>query len=120
MEFLTIFSSTSSQILLFFVCLLLSLSKTHSCKYTTGNTKALTSLTFVANEISLSFQTLCNPFMATLPNIVLLMISLEQSPSSDIVDPRKLKLCTTSISTPSTLKELNGTFDKILVLPTFK
>ena len=58
---------------------------------TTGNTIALTWLTFVGKVISLLFNTLSWFVIAFLPRIKHLLISWLQSPSTVILEPKKIK-----------------------------
>ena len=53
-------------------------------------------LTFVAVFIFLSFQILASTTAFCLANAMRLLISLVQSPSADLYDPRNLKSCTCS------------------------
>ena len=54
----------------------------------------------------LSFQILSSAAIAVLPSIILLLISSLQSPPRSICDPKKVKLSTTSISSPANSKVL--------------
>ena len=58
---------------------------------TTGKTIALTRWTFVSKVMSLLFNTLSRFLIAFLPRSKCLLISLLQSPSAVILEPRKIK-----------------------------
>ena len=58
---------------------------------TTGNTIALTRQTFVSKGMSLLFNMLSRLFIAFLPRSKCLLISWLQSPSAEILEPRKIK-----------------------------
>ena len=58
---------------------------------TTGKTIALTIQTFVAEVISLLFNTLSRFVIAFLPKSKRLLISWLQSPSAVILEPKKIK-----------------------------
>jgi len=69
-----------------------------------GNTTAFTSITYLhIGEKFLSFHILFSPPITFFPSTILLLTSSTQSPSVFITEPRKLKLGTTSITTPFTL-----------------
>jgi len=61
----------------------------------------ITTLTFVAVFIFRSFQILASTTAFCLANAMRLLISLVQSPSADLYDPRNLKSCTCSNDSPS-------------------
>src|SRR5574337_710563 len=58
---------------------------------TTGKTIALTRWTFVGKEMSLLFNLLCRLVIAFLPRSKHLLISWLQSPSTVILEPKKIK-----------------------------
>ena len=64
---------------------------------TTGKTIALTIHTFVGKVMSLLFNTLSRFVMVSLPRSMLLSISWLQSPSTVILEPKKIKSVTVSI-----------------------
>ena len=83
---------------------------------TTGKTIALTIWTFVGKVMSLHFSTLCRFVITSLPKIKGLLISWLQSPSSVILEPKKMKSATVSIVSPSTGHEVMGLDAIVLVL----
>ena len=82
---------------------------------TTGKTIALTRQTFVGKEISLIFNMLSRLVITFLPRSKHLLISLLQSPSAVILEPRKIKSATISTISPSICYEVMGTDAMILV-----
>ena len=68
---------------------------------TTGKTIALTRWTFVGKVMSLLFNMLSRLIIAFLPGSKHLLISWLQSPSSVILEPKKIKSATVSIVSPS-------------------
>ena len=68
---------------------------------TTGKTIALTRQTFVGKVMSLLFNILSQLVIAFLPRTKRLLISLLQSPSAVILEPRKIKSDTVSTVSPS-------------------
>src|SRR5574342_30553 len=68
---------------------------------TIGKTIALTRQTFVGKEISLLFNMLSRLVITFLPRIKHLLISLLQSPSAVILEPRKIKSAIVSTDSPS-------------------
>ena len=68
---------------------------------TTGKTIALTGWTFVGKVMSLLFNTLSRLVITILPRSKHLLISLLQSPSAVILEPRKIKSATVSTVSPS-------------------
>ena len=72
---------------------------------TTGKTKALTSRAFVGKVMSLLFNMLSRLVIAFLPRSKHLLISWLQSPSSGILEPKKIKSLTVS---PSICHEVMG------------
>ena len=63
---------------------------------TTGITIALTILTFVSKVVSLLFNMLSRLVMAFIPRSKTLLISWLQSPSTVILEPKKIKSVTVS------------------------
>ena len=74
---------------------------------TTGKTIALTRWTFVDKVISLHFNMLSRLVITFLPRSKRLLISWLQSPSSVILEPRKIKSATVSTVSPSICHELS-------------
>ena len=64
---------------------------------TTGKTVALTRWTFVGQAVSLLLNMLSSLVIAFLPRSKCLLISWLQSPSTVILDPKKIKSVTVSI-----------------------
>ena len=75
---------------------------------TTGKTTALTIQTFGGKVMSLLFNMLSKLVIAFLPRKKLLVISWLQSPSLVILEPKKIKLFTVSIVSPSICHEMMG------------
>ena len=75
---------------------------------TTGKTIALTVWTFVGKVIPLLFNTLSRFVMAFLPRSKRLLISWLQSPSTVIMEPRRIKYIIASILSPSICCEVMG------------
>ena len=75
---------------------------------TTGKTIALTRWTFVGKVTSLFFNMLSRLVIAFLPRSKCLLISWLQSPSTVILEPRKIKSVTVSIVYPSISHEVMG------------
>ena len=67
---------------------------------TTGKTIALTIQTFVDKVMSLLFNMLSRLVIAFLPRSKHFLISLPQSPSAVILEPKKIKSVTVSILSP--------------------
>ena len=82
---------------------------------TTGKTVALTRQTFVGKVMSLLFNMLSRLVIAFLPRSKRLLISWLQSPSSVILEPKKIKPVTVSIVSPSNCHEVMGQDAMILV-----
>ena len=82
---------------------------------TTEKTIALTRQNFVGKVTSLLFNMLSRLFIAFLPKSKCLLISLLQSPSAVILEPRKIKSATVSTVSPSTYHEAMGPDAMILV-----
>ena len=81
----------------------------------TGKTKALTRQTFVGKIMSLLFNMLSRLVIAFLPRSKHLLISWLQSPSAVILEPKKIKLVTVSMVSPSICHEVMGPDAMILV-----
>ena len=75
---------------------------------TTGKTMALTIKTFVGKIMSLLFNMLSRLVIAFLPRSKHLLISWLQSPSTVILEPKKIKSVTVSIFSPSICHEVMG------------
>ena len=80
----------------------------------TGETLALILRTFVGKVVSLLFNMLSRFVIAFLPRSKCLLISWLQSPSTVILEPRKVKFVTASFS-PSVCHEVMGLDAMILV-----
>ena len=83
---------------------------------TTGKTRALTRWTFVGNVMSLVFNMLCRFVIAFLPRSKHLLISWLQSPSAEILEPKKVKPVTVTIISLSISHEVMGLDVIIFVL----
>ena len=79
----------------------------HVCM-TAGKIIALTTQTFVSKVMSLLFNMLSRFVIAFLPRSKCLLISYLQSPSIVILEPKKMKSVTVSISSPSVCHEVMG------------
>ena len=75
---------------------------------TTGKTIALTRWTFVGKVMSLLFNMLSRLFITFLPRSRRLLTSWLQSPSSVILEPKKVKSATVSTVSPSIFHEVIG------------
>ena len=75
---------------------------------TPGKTIVLTRGTFVSQVMSLLYNTLSRLVIAFLPRSKHLLISWLQSPSSVILEPKKMKSLTVSIVSPSICHEVMG------------
>ena len=75
---------------------------------TTGKTIALTRWTFVGKVISLLFNMLSRFVVVFLTRSKHLLISWMQSPSTVILEPKKIKSITVSIVSPSICHEVMG------------
>ena len=73
---------------------------------TTGKTIVLTRWTFISKVMSLLFNILSRFVIAFLPKSKHLLISWLQSPSSVILEPKKMKSVIVSIFSPSTCHEV--------------
>ena len=82
---------------------------------TTRKTIALTIWTFVGKVRSLFFNTLCRFVIVFLPKSKCLLISWLQSPSTVILEPKKIKSFTVSTFSPSICHEMMGPDAMILV-----
>ena len=82
---------------------------------TTGKTIALTRWTFASKVMSLLFNILSRFLIVFLPKSKLLLISWLQSPSTVILEPKKIKSVTVSIVSPSIRQEVMGPDTIILV-----
>ena len=82
---------------------------------TIGKTIALTRRTFVGKIMSLLLNMLFRWVIAFLPRSKHLLISWLQSPSSVILEPKKIKYVTVSIVSPSIYREVMGLDAMILV-----
>ena len=69
---------------------------------------ALSTRTFVGKVMSLLFNMLSRLVIAFLPRSKCLLISWQQSPSTVILDPKKIKSLTLSIVSPSICHEVMG------------
>ena len=83
---------------------------------TTGKYVALTRWTFVGKVMSLLFNMLSRLVLAFLPRSKHLLISWLQSPTTVILEPKKIKSLTVSIVSPSICHEVRGPDAMILVL----
>ena len=75
---------------------------------TTGKTIALTKRTFVGKVMSLLLNMLSRLLITLLPRSKHLLISVPQSPSAVILEPRKIKSDTVSTVSPSICHEVMG------------
>ena len=83
---------------------------------TTGKTIAWTIQTFVSKVMSLLFNILSRFVIAFLPRSKHLLISWLQSPSTVLLDPKKMKSVTVSIVSPSICHEVMEPDAMILVV----
>ena len=83
---------------------------------TTGKSTALTIQTFVGKVMSLLYNTLSRFVIAFFPRSKHLLILRLQSPSTVILEPKKIKSVTVSIFTPPTCHEVMGLDAMILGL----
>ena len=81
----------------------------------TGKTIALTRWTFVGKVMSLLFNMLSRFVIAFLPRSKRLLVSWLQSPSTVVLEPKKIKSITDSIVSPSVCHEVMGLDAMILV-----
>ena len=82
---------------------------------TTGKTIALTRWTFVGKGLSLLINMLSRLVIAFLPRSKNLLILWLQSPSTAILEPKKIKFVIVSIVSPSVCLEVMGPDAMILV-----
>ena len=82
---------------------------------TTWKTKAFTKQTFVGKVMSLLFNMLSRLVIVFLPRSKCLLILWLQSPSTVILEPKKIKSVTVSIVSPAICREVMGTDAMILV-----
>ena len=75
---------------------------------TTGKTVVLIIQTFIGKVMSLLFNTLSRFITTFLPRSQCLLISWLQSPSAEILEPKKIKSVTVSIVSPSICHEMMG------------
>ena len=75
---------------------------------TTGKTIALTSWTFVGKVMSLLFNMLSRFVIAFLPRSKCILILWLQSPSTVILEPKKIKSVTVSTVSPSIYHKVMG------------
>ena len=87
---------------------------------TTGKTITLTRWTFVGKVMSLLFAMLFGLIIDFLPRSKHLLISWLQSPSSVILEPKKIKSLTVSIVSPSICHKVMGLDTMILVFWMFR
>ena len=83
---------------------------------TTGKTIALTRRTFVGKVMALLFNILSRLVIIFLPGSKHLLISWLQSPSTVIMEPKKIKSVTDSIASSSICHEVMGLDATIFVL----
>ena len=103
---------SKASILLCSACSMIQLSHLYM---TTERTRALNIWTFVSKVMSLLFNTLSRFVIAFLPRSKCLLTSWLQSPSTVILEPRKIKSVTVSIVYPSICHEVMGPDAMILV-----
>ena len=82
---------------------------------TTGKIRALISWTFLGKVMSLLFNVLSRLVIAFLPRSKSLLISWLQSPSTVILEPKKINFVTVSTVSPSICHEVMGPDAMILV-----
>ena len=82
---------------------------------TTGKTIALSRGTFVGKVMSLLFNMPSRFVIAFLPRSKCLLISWPQSPSTVILEPKKIKFVTVSIVSPTICQDVMGLDAMILV-----
>ena len=92
-----VFSSTTVPRHQFFSAQLFLWPKSYIYTLTTGKTIALTIWTFVGKVMSLLFNILSKFVIAFLPRSKHLLISPLQSPSTAILEPKKIKCVTVSV-----------------------
>ena len=104
--------SSKASILLHSVFFIVQLSHPYR---TTGKTIALTKWTFAGKVISLLFNMLSRLVIIFLPRSKWLLISWLQSPSVEILEPKKIKSDTVCIVSPSICHQVMGLDAMILV-----
>ena len=104
LESLLQYHSSKASVLLHSAFFIVQLSHPYM---TTGKTIALTRWTFVSKVMSLLLNMLSRLVIAFLPRSKRLLISLLQSPSVMILEPRKIKSDTVSTVSPSIAYMLN-------------
>ena len=109
------FSSTTVKKHQFFCAQSSLWSNSHICFMTTGKTTALTIWTFVGKVMSLLFKMLSRFVIAFLPRSKHLLISWLKSPSTVILEPKKIKSVTASTFPPSICHEMMGLDAMILI-----
>ena len=103
-----VFSSTTVRKHQFFGAQPFLLSSSHICTRLLEKIIALTIQTFVGKVMSLLFNTLYRFAIAFLPRSKCLLISWLESPSAEILEPKKIKSVTMSIVHPSICHEVMG------------
>ena len=104
------FKSINSSVLRFHHCP--TFTSIHTI---TGKTIALTIHTFVGEVMALLFNMLSRFVIAFLPRSKCLLISWLQSPSTVILEPKKIRSDTVSTVSPSISHEVMGSDAMILV-----
>ena len=97
--------TSKASILLHSAFLIVQLSHPYM---TTGKTVALTRRTFVDKIMSLLFNMLSRLVITFLPRSKRLLISWLQSPSTEILEPKKIKSVTVSIVSPFICHKVMG------------
>ena len=110
--FLPVYSSLKVSILQCSAFFIVQLSHPY---VTTGKTIALTRQTFAGKVMSLLLSMLSRLVITSLPMSKRLLISWLQSPSSVILEPKKIKFATLSTVSPSISHEVMGPDAMILV-----
>ena len=106
------YHSSKASTLRYSAFLIVQLSHSHM---STGKTIALTRWTFVGKVMSLLFNMLSRLVITFLPRSKCLLISWSQSPSAEILEPKKIKSDTVSTVSPSICHEVMGPDAMILV-----
>ena len=107
--FSRVFSSTTIQKQHFFSPQSSLWSNSHICTMTTGKSIALTIQTFFSKVMSLLFNMLSRLVIAFLPRSKCLLISWLRSPSTVILESKKIKICHCFHLFPSYLPWSDGT-----------
>ena len=105
--FKSLLQHDSSKALVFWLSAFFTVQFSHPYM-TTGKTIALTIWTFVGKVMSLLFNMLSRLVITFLPRSKHLLISWLQSPSTVILEPKKIKSLTVSIVFPSICHEVMG------------